>query len=392
MNIKLIKDKIRIDKGGASWSVHLLATELTNRGHDVELITVHFTGVSNNAPDDPVYTLTERPLENYTQADGAARTYELLTELVDPDLIHSFQPQLNPVLGAWKSQNPEVATVGRLNSYENFCTNHALIKDQCYKDCTVGKKWKHHPNPSIGALPKMAFDTWAQPTLLNKLDALFGLSPAVAEIFEGYGVDENRIKVIPNFYEESFGNRINREYGNNQDYRAVYVGRLVEKKGVHVLCEAVKMMEEKITVDIVGDGPAREKLTEQAPSNVTFHGFVDHDDVVQYYKRADVFVHPGLWPEPFGRTVLEAMQCDCIPVVSDVGAPPWIIGDAGLTFPKGNVDSLKSRLDQLAPNTVQERYRREIPNELERFHPSSIVDRVEREYLELKQTEPDHDD
>ncbi len=382
MNIKLLKDKVRIDKGGASFSIHLLAEELTRRGHDVEIVTVHFTGVDNNLPKEYSYTLSARPLGNKTQVDGAARTYSLLNEFDDPDLIHSFQPQLNPILGAWARRNSGTATVGRLNSYENFCTNHALIDDRCFENCTVSKKWSHHPDPSPEAVPKMAFDTWVQPRLLNELDALFALSPAVKEIFEGIGVDRSRLEVIPNFYEESFGTfDPDRQLGasTDQDYRVLYVGRLVHKKGVHVLLDAVERADVDLAVDIVGDGSELASIRSQAPESVTVHGRVDHDLVADYYERADVFVHPGLWPEPFGRTILEAMQCGCVPVVSDVGAPPWIVGDAGLNFSRSDVYDLSSILDSLQTDTWS-RHRENIPNELQRFKPNCIINETEKAY------------
>jgi len=386
MNIKLVKDKIRVDKGGASFSIHLLAEDLTRRGHDVEVITVHFTGIKNHPPGEYSYKLSSRPLGNKTQIDGAAKIYSLLNELDNPDLIHSFQPQLNPVLGAWAKQNPSIATVGRLNSYENFCTDPALIEQECYKNCTISRKWSHHPNPSPDALPKMAFDTWVQPRLLNELDALFALSPAVKEIFEGYGVDNSRLEVIPNFYEESFGTfETNQQLGasTEQDYRILYVGRLVQEKGVDVLLDAVERAKINLAVDIVGDGKELESIRSRASDNVTVHGRVDHNVVADYYEKADVFVHPGLWPEPFGRTILEAMQCGCVPVVSDVGGPPWIVGDAGKTFSKGDSMSLATTLETLADTSVWKSHRDAIHEELERFEPNCVLNRIIENYQKL---------
>ncbi len=386
MDVVLLKDKIRMDTGGASFSAHLLAEELTNRGHNVEVVTVHFTGVSNNLPPNRSYTLTESPVQNYTQADGALRVYHVINKLNDPDLIHSFQPQLNPILSAWAKKNPNTATVGRLNSYQNFCTNQALIEGRCYENCTIAKKWSHHPDPSPGAVPKMAFDTWVQPRLLNELDALFALSPAVKEIFEGYGVDSSRLEVVPNFYEESFGTfEPNQQLGASTDqaYRILYVGRLVQEKGVHVLLDAVERANIDLAVDIVGDGEELESIRRRASKNVTVHGRVDHDVVADYYEQADVFVHPGLWPEPFGRTILEAMQCGCVPVVSDVGGPPWIVGDAGKTFSRGDVNELVDIFESL-DKKAWEACREAISDELERFIPKRILDQIISEYDRVK--------
>jgi len=34
--------------------------------------------------------------------------------------------------------------------------------------------------------------------------------------------------------------------------------------------------------------------------------------------------------------LVEAMACGCVPVVSDKGALPWIVGDSGIIVPYGN--------------------------------------------------------
>jgi len=44
-----------------------------------------------------------------------------------------------------------------------------------------------------------------------------------------------------------------------------------------------------------------------------FHGHVDHSAVGDLYANSDVFVHPGTLPEPFGLTVIEAMQHETVP-------------------------------------------------------------------------------
>jgi len=69
-----------------------------------------------------------------------------------------------------------------------------------------------------------------------------------------------------------------------------------------------------------------------------------------------VFVHPGTLPEPFGLTVIEAMQHETVPVVSDCGAPPWIVGDAGLTFEWTDESDLADRLEELSDDTVLNAY------------------------------------
>jgi glycosyltransferase involved in cell wall biosynthesis len=118
-----------------------------------------------------------------------------------------------------------------------------------------------------------------------------------------------------------------------------------------------------------------------AESQVTFHGWVDHEKLPAYYREADIFVHPGRWPEPFNRTVLEAIQCDCPLVVSDVGAPPWVVDDCGLVFDRGDVDHLSRQLRTLLTDeTALEALRQNCRDRLETFAPERSVSLMETQY------------
>lgn len=58
---------------------------------------------------------------------------------------------------------------------------------------------------------------------------------------------------------------------------------------------------------------------------VALLGYVDHEQIKTLYAEADLFVHPGIWPEPFGRTILEAMQMGLAVVATNVGGPAEVI-------------------------------------------------------------------
>jgi len=106
----------------------------------------------------------------------------------------------------------------------------------------------------------------------------------------------------------------------------------------------------------------------------------DHD-LSDYYAAADLFVHPGLWPEPFGRTIIEAMQHELPVIYSDVGGPPWISGSAGQSYPRNDAGALAEILDELVTNATQRQQLCEkIPKELERFSTERVMDEIERRY------------
>lgn len=65
-----------------------------------------------------------------------------------------------------------------------------------------------------------------------------------------------------------------------------------------------------------------------APSNVTFTDWVEEEDLLDYYRRAHVYVQASAH-EGFGMSVAEAMLAGCIPVVTRRGALPEVVGRCG---------------------------------------------------------------
>ena len=143
---------------------------------------------------------------------------------------------------------------------------------------------------------------------------------------------------------------------------ALFVGRLVAYKGVDVLLRALQDVE--LAVVIVGDGPLRTALEQQAESfgiasRVFFLGKVDDATVASWYAACDVFVLPSLTrAEAFGLVQLEAMAW-AKPVISTRLATgvPWVNqhGTTGLTVPPGDVAALRDALQRLAGDEEERR-------------------------------------
>lgn len=76
-----------------------------------------------------------------------------------------------------------------------------------------------------------------------------------------------------------------------------------------------------------------------ATPNVEFTGWVSDEELVGWYQRASVYVQASLH-EGFGLSVAEAMTAGCIPVVSDAGALPEVVGDDSHTLQSVDAQSL----------------------------------------------------
>ncbi|QEC47930.1 glycosyltransferase family 4 protein [Baekduia soli] len=96
----------------------------------------------------------------------------------------------------------------------------------------------------------------------------------------------------------------------------VYVGKLIENKGVGVLLEALRGLDARAVV--VGFGDARAGLQRRAAGlDVLFTGALAQRHLVHLLALADVSVVPSIFPEAFGMVAAEAAATGCPPVVAD---------------------------------------------------------------------------
>ncbi len=128
--------------------------------------------------------------------------------------------------------------------------------------------------------------------------------------------------------------------------RIVFLGRLVSTKGVPVLLQAVnELRDQEFQLDIIGDGPERSRLEAevhrlQLEGHVVFHNYLSERELENALAAAKAVVMPSLGGEVFGLVALENMLRKKVLIVSEIGALTEVIGDAGLTFPAGDVQAL----------------------------------------------------
>jgi len=391
MNVTFVTQKLNLQGGGSNFSLELMARSLINRGNEVRILTLKPN--LNNLPNKYQFNILEPPKQRFgTRLGRLERAYRAMKYYQNStDLYHVFTPSLLAAAGLFRSHQTKTPVIGRLNNYTNFCVNSNLMDGECHRNCDIRSKFKHQDAglpKRILKLPFYASRTYAEPQLSSKLDRYFAVSPAVKKIYTDIGFPPERIVVIPNFYDPNFGLEHKTTKESTEQLDVLYVGRIKRSKGIDILLRALSQVS-NVSAKIIGTGEALSELRSLSTElglreRVVFTDRIEHEELPDHYMNADIFVHPGRWPEPLNRTLLESLQCGTPAIVSDIGGPPWAIGDAGMTFPSEDYVRLAEILDELKRNRSKiRRMASKCEAQLSRFSPDKVVDEIQREYEEI---------
>jgi len=190
----------------------------------------------------------------------------------------------------------------------------------------------------------------------EQADIVCPVSEDLKRHIESYGI-RARFHVIPNVVDASLfypaENKDRAQEGNKK--RLLLVALLDPKKGVLYLLEALARLKEKrddFVLDIVGDGPNRAEYEELSHKLglrdiVRFHGLKTKQEVVEFMRKADIFVLPSEW-ENLPCVIIEAMASGLPVVATKVGGIPEIIsGKIGLLVPPRDTEALARAVDYM---------------------------------------------
>jgi len=171
------------------------------------------------------------------------------------------------------------------------------------------------------------------------------------------------------------------------EIRLLYVGYLRDTKGVKYLIDSMDYLPEQIELTVVGDGPEREALESQVEGSaafdrIEFTGSIPYEEITRAYANADIFVHPGVWPEPFGRTILEAMQAGLPVVATDIGGPGETVPQTELLCPPREPKKLAESI-KYAYNNQDEIGRENKQIAYEKYHPDTVVPQFLETYRQV---------
>lgn len=170
---------------------------------------------------------------------------------------------------------------------------------------------------------------------LNFASKIICISHEIKDLAIDYGINEEKLEIIPlgidtNIFKPRDKDIIKEKLSINEKNIILYVGQLIERKGLDHLIKAILCLSDDIKKDlkviIIGEGSEKDRLEtlckEMGLNSIfKFLGTVKREKIPYYYSIADIFVLPSLSE---GRPVViyEAMASECAIIASNVDGIP----------------------------------------------------------------------
>jgi glycosyltransferase involved in cell wall biosynthesis len=196
--------------------------------------------------------------------------------------------------------------------------------------------------------------------VMDKSAALTVVSKAMKKTVVDMGIVSDKVEVIPMGVDLKGLFTPDPRVPRKTD-ELLFVGRLVEKKGVQFLLEAMPAVLKKhstVRLILAGSGPMEQELRQQAQrlqisDRVSFLGMVSQTELPAMYRKATLAIFPFIVAksgdqEGFGLVQVEAMGCECPIIAGDLPAIHDIVihEENGLIVESGNIRALADAIIQ----------------------------------------------
>lgn len=192
--------------------------------------------------------------------------------------------------------------------------------------------------------------------VFSKINYFFYVGKNNYEYYKYFGVRNNQLYYVNHSIDDyRFSTErkeeveiLRKEYNILESDKVIlYVGKLEYKKGIDLLINVVKEINEvSYKLIIVGDGQLKEVVQNNLGDNIIYVGLVNQSEMPLYYKLADVLVLPSRGPgETWGLVINEAMVNGLAIIASDkVGSAIDLVNGNGYIFRIDKIYELKEVL------------------------------------------------
>lgn len=172
-------------------------------------------------------------------------------------------------------------------------------------------------------------------------------------------------------------------FSAEHDGYLLYVGRISPEKGVHFAVDVAQVLDKRLMLAAKveqGDMPYfRQYIEPRLSERIQWIGEVGEEERNALMSRAQAFLHPVVFREPFGLTLIEAMACGCPVIAFNRGSIPEIVktGETGFVVEdvEGMIDAMHNigSIDRAACRA----------HALSNFNAARMADGYEKVYREL---------
>jgi len=295
--------------GGQEYYIYNLSKHLVKNANQVNILTANYPECKAKESIKGIlvsrYPCFARPLRNPI----VPKLLSPDENISDYDIIHTHNEHSFAAMAA--------ARISKKNNIPLIVTCHGQLR---------------FGNPLYDSIERL-YNKSIGRSVFEKSDVIVALSSSDRDYISSFGIDEDKIIVIPNAIDPSDLERYRlksdelesfREWYNLSDKRVVlFVGQIIQRKGISYLLKSIPQIlrksKEETSFVFVGKGDALKDslcLAQELEieGNVIFTGAVSARDLVAFYQISDLFVLPSL-SEGLPTSILEAMYFG-IPVVS----------------------------------------------------------------------------
>jgi len=355
-------------KGGHEIQCKIIADGLSNRGHDVFVLTSQY-GLNEKTADGKLFRLLYFLADNgsgvflkrYMQLKLALLSrlnYYITTKIVKkikPDIVYAGELSGISLLPMLAIQRKNISIVHHLGNYYLV----ELVKDCILKSNLLKRLYR-----------KIIYGFYG----LYKFDFnhLITVSKALKKHHIEVGFSDKNISIIPRgISAELIKNKLEKFTPYlKEEIKLLFVGRLSKEKGVHISIQAVKLLIKElkkfnVVFYIIGDGDENyirqlSKLVIKLgiENNVKFCGKFSREKILKEYSKFDILLFPSIWEEPFSGVLIEAMSQGLPIVATDTGGTTELIINNynGLLVPPSDSVKMAEAVKKLIDNpTLYER-------------------------------------
>lgn len=313
-------------------------------------------------PDEIDYTTIKPSLGNLKTAikmiysSEAKQKIDALIQKTRPDIahLHNIYGRLTPsILYALKKN--KIPVIMTLHDYKLICpaynmTSNGKPCEKCknsrfynafFKKC-VKKSYSASLVYTVESLIYSLFKTY-----IKNIDYFIAPSLFLKKKMVEFKIPEKKIVFIPNFIDvdDRYSSSIIGSY-------LLYIGKLLNVKGVYTLLKAVKGIE-KAYLYIAGEGDIRKKLEdyikENNIKNVNLLGHLQNEKLYEILRNSMFVIVPTECYENAPLAILESFSLGKPVIGANIGGIPEMVIDreTGLLFEPGNYIQLREKIEYL---------------------------------------------